>query len=240
MRRSWLGWMAAGALGIVAGAMPAHATLSVSAAVGGAPTGVNYVNFDALPLGDAGGTSAGVTVSFTPDGQAVQGAASGIYAAPYLSAGNGTLFGDPANGPDTTTYLTAGIGTATLKFPGAERYVGLLWGSVDTFNTLNFYNGTTLVGTVTGSNVTSSANGDQGANGTYYVNINSSVPFTSVVASSSSHAFEFDNVAYNASPVPEPSALVLIASGMLGLAFARRRMVPGTASSHGRLRFAGQ
>ena len=34
------------------------ATLTVSSSVGGAPTGINYVNFDNLTLGYTGGTSA--------------------------------------------------------------------------------------------------------------------------------------------------------------------------------------
>jgi hypothetical protein len=70
--------------------------------------------------------SNGITVSFTGDGQAVQGSESGVYAAPYLSNGNGTLFGDPNNGADTTTYLTTGTGSVTLALPGQEMYIGLL------------------------------------------------------------------------------------------------------------------
>ncbi len=189
----------------------------VSASVGGAPTGVSYVNFDNLPLGNTGGTSNGITVSFTGDGQAVQGSLSGYYAAPYLSNGNGTLFGDPNNGPDTTTYLTTGVGSATLSLPGEEKYLGLLWGSVDAYNTLSFYNGSTLIGSVTGSDVTSNPNGDQGQNGTYYVNITSTECFNKVVATSSSYAFEFDNVAFNPSAVPEPSSVVLALAGGIGM-----------------------
>ncbi len=195
----------------------ARAGLVISASVGGAPTGVNYANFDNLSLGAGGGISNGITVSFTGDGQAVQGSLSGVYAAPYLSNGNGTLFGDSNDGPDATTYLSTGIGSVTLTLPGPEMYVGLLWGSVDTYNTLSFYNGSTLVGTVTGSDVTSNADGDQGMNGTYYVNINSTESFDKVVATSSSYAFEFDNVAFNPTAVPEPSSFILMFVGAMGL-----------------------
>ncbi len=197
--------------------------LTVTASVGGAPTGVNYVNFDGVTLGGGGGVSNGVTVSFTGDGQAVQGSSSGLYAAPYLSNGNGTLFGDSTNGPDATTYLTTGVGSVTLTLPGQEMYLGLLWGSVDSYNTLSFYNGANLIGSITGSDVSSNANGDQGVNGTYYVNINSTESFNTVVATSSQYAFEFDNVAYNSSAVPEPSSFILSLIGGVGV-FATHKL----------------
>jgi hypothetical protein len=193
-----------------------YAALSFVSVVGGMPVGADtYVNFDSLPLGAAGGSSGGVGVSFGPDGQAVQGAASGLYAAPFISNSNGALFGDATvSGADATTYLTTGVGSVTLTLPGNEMYLGLLWGSVDSYNTLQFYNSSNvLVGTATGTDVTNAANGDQGVNGTYYVNINSSVAFTTVVALSSVYAFEFDNVAFNDRPfsgaVPESSSLTV-------------------------------
>ncbi len=144
---------------------------------------------------------------------------------PYLSSGNGAPFGDPNDGADATHYLSTGIGSVALALPGQENYIGLLWGSVDNYNTLSLYNGTTLVGSVTGSQVTNSADGNQGQSGTFYVNITSTDSFNRVVATSSSYAFEFDNVAYNGSAVPEPSTLVLAgvaALGGLGM-WARRR-----------------
>ena len=213
---------AVGALALL-GSTAANATLVVSASVGGAPTGVSYVNFDDLPLGNAGGTTGGVAVSFLPDGQTVSGAVVGVYAAPYLSNNNGVPFGDPNNGADTTHYVTTGLGSMTLQFPILEKYVGLLWGSVDTYNTLTFYDGATIVGSLTGTDVTAGANGDQGVNGTFYVNVNSDVAFDKIVATSSQYAFEIDNVAYdesehNPGPVPEPLSLSLFGAGLLSLA----------------------
>ncbi len=232
MFRSIAAGLGACCAALAVGSMPARATLDVSAAIGGAPTGVNYVNFDNLHLGSVGGTSGGVTVSFTPDGEAVQDSLGGKYAAPYLSNDNGALFGDSSNGADTTTYLTTGLGSVTLGLPGRTNYLGLLWGSVDAYNTLSLYNGATLVGSITGSLVTANANGDQGIDGTYYVNITSTEPFNKVVASSSQYSFEFDNVAYGKTAVPEPATITLLGVGLIGLGIARRK--PARSAETGR------
>lgn len=213
------------AAGLCFAATSANANpLTISSVIGGAPTGTHYENFDGLALGTAGGlTPSGIVVSFNPDAEAVQGAVSGKYAAPFLSNSNGTLFGDTNNGADTTTYLTSGSTGAhsgagvTLTFPGLEKYMGLLWGSVDSDNVLSFYNGATLIGTITGNDVTATASGDRGANGTFYVNINSTLAFDRIVATRSTYAFEFDNVAFNESVpnVPEPGIAGLFALGLL-------------------------
>lgn len=216
------------------------APLTISSVNGGAPTGVILDNLDWLPSNGnngapntTGGLSAGsgMTVSFSPDGGAVQGNVSGINAAPFLSGGNGMGFGSPdqPNGQDTTIYVTAGGiqgSSATFLLPEHELYFGLLWGSVDTYNTLEFFDGNTLIGSISGTDVNAAANGDQGAAGTFYVNINSTIAFDRVVATSSSHAFEIDNIAFNPSVptgTPEPITLSLFGAGLAGLGFARRR-----------------
>jgi len=221
----------------------ASAALSVSGSVGGAPTGVILDNLDWLALGSAGGVSpqSGITVNLTPGAQAVQGSVAGQYAAPFLSGGNGTGFGNPigSNQPDgvnTTTYLTTGSTGAIaasqveILLPGnagaGYLYFGLLWGSVDSYNTLSFFDGASLVGSITGSDVTASPNGDQGVEGTLYVNITSTESFNRIVATSSQFAFEFDNIAFNRSipvPVPAPGPLALLGLGLLGAASLRRR-----------------
>lgn len=230
--------------GLCLGMTTASAT-TISASVGGVPTGADcYENFESLPLGGTGGmtTGCGVVVSFEPDAQAVQGFISGQYARPYLSNGNGALFGNPVDGPDATTYLAAGSTGAhpsaavTLTFPGQEHYLGLLWGSVDDYNTLTFYQNGTSVGSFTGTDIGNAAGlgncigGDQGEIGTCYVNINLSDWFDSVVATSSDYTFEFDNVAFSTHQinVPEPGAAGIFLLGLLflgaGYWYRRRRL----------------
>ncbi len=227
--------LAAGALtlGLAMSAGTANAALFVNSSVGGAPNlpgTVTYVNFDNLTPGTAidGSTSGGITLTFNGNSQVASVPnVPGTYAAPVLSGGNGLNFGAPnqANGQDMTPYLSTGTSTIEMALGGLQSFFGILWGSVDTYNTLEFYNGLTLVGSLTGSQVIGVASGDQTADGTVYVNINSDLQFDRVVARSTQFAFEFDNVAYAATrtDVPAPGALALLGLGLVGIGAASRR-----------------
>ena len=238
-KKQRMGLVAAGALALGMGlaATTANAT-TITASVGGVPTGADcYESFNSLGLGGAGGVTAdcGINVSFSPQGGVVQGSSSGLYAAPVLSNGNGALFGDP-DGADASHYLTAG-GTsgsyAQLILPTSARYLGLLWGSVDSYNTIAFYNGATLVDTFGGGAVSAVAgsgncvNGNQSTVGTCYVNINLATAFDRVVMTSSEYAFEFDNVAFAENPIgtPEPGelGLFLLGLGLVGSGYWLRK-----------------
>ena len=99
-----------GMLLVALGISSAANAITITGSVGGAPTGVNYLNFDDLAPTVFVGTyvattpSGSVQVGITPNAKIVTGAVSGEYAAPWLSGGNGVGFGSPnqANGADTT------------------------------------------------------------------------------------------------------------------------------------------
>ena len=208
-------------LGTALLSLPAHATLTVSTTADAAPAGVHYVNFDDVTYSNA--ASGVLSVTFTPN------SGLNIGAAPYLYDGNGVPFGDPTpSGPDTTQFLFAGS-PVTLGMPGPEQYFGILWGSVDAGNSLGFYAADgTLVGVVKGSDVAPAANGSWDADGSVYVNVESSLAFTTVVVDSGGGIFEFDNVAYNASlpavsSVPEPATVTLVLAGLLASTLLARR-----------------
>jgi VCBS repeat-containing protein len=136
--------------------------------------------------------------SFSATGNAgvVNGSYSSVTAAPFIGPG----IADPTN------YLSVGAGAKeTITFETQKNAFGLYWGSVDSFNTIDFYNGATLVAHYTGADISPLfANGNQGSfssNG--YVEFAGLAAFNTVVlGSGNSNAFEIDNI--SAGSVPQP------------------------------------
>jgi hypothetical protein len=192
------------------------------------------------PVSQASFSGPGYSVSFAvdlgPSGQGVvQGAVGGRYAIPvagitgsnqaeYLTGDYGSLLTTDA--AKSGNYFSTGTGAITINFNQPETWLALLWGSIDTGNLLTFKNGASTVFTVDGTAVQNAAagflsNGFQGPGGSAYVLINTSTPFTSVIASSSQVSFEFGGVV--ASPVPEPGTWCLFGLG-IGIVALRRRI----------------
>ena len=169
-------------------------------------------------------TSSGLPWTWTGNASVVNGSLSGMYAAPY---GLGAA--------DTTNYLAVpnpnAAGQVNVQLGKLYNYFGLWWGSVDSYNTLSFYNGKTLVASVTGADAVNSgaANGNQTVNSSnLYVNLLDLPYFDSFELKSSQYAFETDNLAVgdtsgDSNPVPEPSTFFLFGIGILGALVLWRR-----------------
>ena len=145
----------------------------------------------------------GYNVTFTDPGGVYEGQ-TGVTWAPE-AAGNGV------GGITNDYYAAASGGDVTFTFGAAQQFFGLLWGSLSSSNTLTFYNGSTVTGTVTYDEMVAAndLNGIQAVDqGTYYVGVNVPDGFTSVVVSSADGGFEFGNVTYAASTIADPATLL--------------------------------
>jgi hypothetical protein len=234
---------------MVIGQFAATAGLTVTALVGGAPiAGSSQYNFN-LPLGTTGGSVAGslphtgnINVSFDNTGavdpnkaRVVQGSSSGVYAAPWISGSSDVGFGNQVVGAggaaDTTPYLTTGKVPAyvILDLTGKHNYIGLLWGSIDTYNVLEFYNNGSLVYRLSNNPLDGTKtefdkitfgvpSSNQQLNGSKYVNIQTTQWFDEIRATSDQIAFEFTNVAL----VPEPSTYIAGGLALLPLLLGLR------------------
>ncbi|HEY9451922.1 MAG TPA: VCBS domain-containing protein [Bradyrhizobium sp.] len=168
--------------------------------------GLTTETFDSLTAGSSSNNGAGrgnfhsaaLGADFSASGNAgIVSGSSSVTAAPYLG---------PAPGhQDTTKYLSiGGNATETITFASEKNVFGLYWGSVDSYNTIKFYDGNTLVAGYTGADISPLlSNGNQGSfasNG--YVEFTGLHSFNKVVLSSSSNAFEIDNISAGYIPPP--------------------------------------
>jgi len=212
------------------------------APAGAAPVIVNLSGITPVYQGTVMGS--GYMISFPSTGYntgVVQGAGSG-YALPvagvtgttpeYLTGGFGSAL--TTNAAASGNYLSTGTGEVVITFSAPETSFALLWGSIDTSNSLSFNDAADYV--VTGSAVQNAAggfvgNGYQGPGGSAYVIVNTSTPFTQVIATSSSASFEFAGVSAAASSftttpsttAPEPEmALLMLPLGIAFLWFRRK------------------
>lgn len=152
----------------------------------GVGTERGLVSQEAVRFGE--GASAG-SITYSGTSGIYMGNVTGITAAPWTPSGI-----------ETRNYFsTQPRGDITFNYAQRQQYFGIMWGSVDTYNSLTFYNGHRVVHEVSGRDVTRAPNGNQAATGTYFVNFNFSADsaFTRVVANSSTPAFEFNMIAYS-------------------------------------------
>ena len=139
-----------------------------------------------------------------------------------------TVSGDFSNDWDQGSYPGNGAWVGlqngdftTFTFSEPMDYVGLNWGTPDPYNLVVLFDGATQIGSYTGSDF---------VDGAGYANFTPGAgeEITSLTLSSSQCCFETNGFSYvvgSASPVPEPSTLPLLSSGLIVVAiFLRRRL----------------
>ena len=142
---------------------------------------------------------------------------------------------------DTTNFLALGNSnkfatrSESLAFAAPTSKFGFYWGSIDKYNTVQFFSGTTLVGTLNGSNVVSSSAGQMAfrtsgvGNGVntdasaYVSFLDQGGSFNRVVLTTTQPNFEIDNVAVGGVPEASTWAMMLIGFGGLGGLMLQRR-----------------
>jgi hypothetical protein len=119
---------------------------------------------------------------------------------------------------------TAQNGPGVASFASGLSYFGFLWGSPDAYNTVSFYDGSTLLGSFNGSAILAPPDGDQRYSRYFNVFAGQNEAITSVKFESTSNAFETDNHAFVAAiPEPEIYAMMLAGLGLMGFVAGRRR-----------------
>jgi len=229
--------LGAAALILLMGAGSANAasvTVIASSSQGAPNTGVNTANVYGAAY--QGNVPTGASFSVDPLVGAGQGSNSGNFKSPfantvkegvnsYFSVGGG--FGAPQGTPTSPVSLSTTAGSFA-------RAATLLWGSIDSYNKLEFFNGATLVGSFDGTFINGLLAALPQYNGTNFEKVAllqfrgfGPGGFNKAVFTSTQQAFEFGlangSLTPLLSPVPIPAALPLFGTAIGGLYFLKRR-----------------
>lgn len=113
-------------------------------------------------------------------------------------------------------FLAIYGGTVTFTFSTAMQSASLLWGTPDSFNSVQFWNGGSLVDTIGGSAI-----GVDSQN--YWVKLTPSAVFDTIILVSSGYAFETAGLTATAVPGPVAAAGLPGVLALIGYGLYRRR-----------------
>ncbi|MBU1376557.1 MAG: PEPxxWA-CTERM sorting domain-containing protein [Alphaproteobacteria bacterium] len=170
------------------------------------------------------------------------GVITGSYSSPSILAAD-QYGGAGGTGAYAMTWSSYQLDLTTTQ-PGGVNYLGLWLSAVDAGNTIQLFNGSTQLFTLTGTDVMNALADDWHYKGNptdafkdqdygekfVFVNLASTTAFDRVVFSASGGGLETDNhtVGYAAAPVPEPTTWIMMIvgfGGVGGMLRARRRLV---------------
>jgi hypothetical protein len=205
-----------------------------------ANAGTNTANLYAAPY--QGNVPVGASFSVDPLVGAGQGSSSGNFKSPFANTaaeGVNSYFsvGGGLGAPQGTPVSPVSLSLAT----GFARAATLLWGSIDSYNKLEFFNGATLVGSFDGTYINGLLAALPQYNGTNFEKVAllqfrgfGPGGFNKAVFTSTQAAFEFGlangSLTPLLSPVPIPAALPLFGTALGGLFFLRSRRRAPTAA----------
>ncbi|MEO0370917.1 MAG: VPLPA-CTERM sorting domain-containing protein [Pseudomonadota bacterium] len=191
-------------------------------------TAASAASLTATNLGDGAaayalvdtGAGAELTPNLSFDAAIVSGDIGSVQRSPYDFSGSAGV-----TGYQGLKYFAVGpshsASPATLTISGRKAdTLNLLWGSIDGYNSIEFFAGGSSLGVISNGDITPSSTEGAGV-GASYVSIFSDMAFDSVVFTSTSNAFEFGNV--GVATVPLPAGVVLLGTALGGLGVARRR-----------------
>lgn len=214
--------------------LSSHTAQALSVSSGPLPTtpGVTLIDFNGLTPGIVP-TNAATPINLG-DGVTLFDSASDNLDTVITTENNPPQTASPTNSDGN--YLKVRQTNATFSFEKPLTYFGLLWGSIDAENTIQFFNSSsaTPVSSYTGASLASALgfsllpfSANLGADGTKYIEFalaDIGTDVDKVVLSTGFSPFEVDNVAYQSIPTP---ALLPGLIGM-GIAALRKRKTKAT------------
>jgi hypothetical protein len=191
------------------------ATTFAGGVIGSYAGGTTLVTFDSGVVG-------GPNTNFTAQGfnfNTTGGSGGGI----RTGSVNSTFVGFQQPYPNSATLVSTSADFTTFS---------MLWGSIDAYNSISFYNNGSQVGsTYTGSDFATPADGgqtDDDTNRYVFFTFNGGDRFDTVLFSSTQAAFEMDNLALGGmanaeGAVPEASTWGMMILGFMGVGFLSYR-----------------